>query len=258
MKQHTRAKIATVLCVMLLCVSALGTTAYAATVVVIDLADIVDETAPSVVEVFTETKQVSQFFHEYVTEGAGSGVILTADGYIVTNHHVVDGAGTIKVRLNDGQTYTAELTGTDAKTDSLIDASQLNLSDMGTMGGMGGGFGGRPNGSLGGFPNIREAQSGDLANAAPNLADDVSIERNRFMQRNGERPEMPEGMPMSGNFGGVPDDAASRPPFRNPFDGPMEEPTQSGTSNIVLLSVSVAVLLLGLAFAFKVKRRKAL
>ena len=120
MKQHTRAKIAAVLCAMLLCVSALGTTAYAATVVVIDLADIVDETAPSVVEVFTETKQVSQFFHEYVTEGAGSGVILTADGYIVTNHHVVDGAGTIKVRLNDGQTYTAELTGTDAKTDLAV------------------------------------------------------------------------------------------------------------------------------------------
>lgn len=68
MKQHTRAKIAAVLCAMLLCVSALGTTAYAATVVVIDLADIVDETAPSVVEVFTETKQVSQFFHEYMTE----------------------------------------------------------------------------------------------------------------------------------------------------------------------------------------------
>lgn len=120
MKQHTRAKIAAVLCVMLLCVSVLGTTAYAATVVVIDLADIVDETAPSVVEVFTETKQVSQFFHEYVTEGAGSGVILTVDGYIVTNHHVVDGAGTIKVRLNDGQTYTAELTGTDAKTDLAV------------------------------------------------------------------------------------------------------------------------------------------
>ena len=84
--------------------------------------------SPSVVEVFTETKQVSRWFQEYVTEGAGSGVILTEDGYIVTNHHVIDGASTIKVRLSNGQTYTATLTGTDEKTDLAV--VKINASDL--------------------------------------------------------------------------------------------------------------------------------
>ena len=106
----------------------LCSTASAATLVVIDLADIVDETSPSVVEVFTETKQVSSWFQEYVTEGAGSGVILSEDGYIVTNHHVIDGANTIKVRLSNGQAYTAVLTGTDEKTDLAV--LKINMSGL--------------------------------------------------------------------------------------------------------------------------------
>ena len=99
MKQ-TKKRAGVLVCVMLLCMSLLCGTASAATLVVVDLADIVDGAAPSVVEVFTETKQVSSWFQEYVTEGAGSGVVLSEDGYIVTNHHVIDGANTIKVRLN--------------------------------------------------------------------------------------------------------------------------------------------------------------
>lgn len=64
---------------VLLCVSLLCGNASAAALVVIDLADTVDEMAPSVVEVFTETKQVGHFFQEYVTKGAGSGVISGSD-----------------------------------------------------------------------------------------------------------------------------------------------------------------------------------
>ena len=64
-------------CMVLLCMGLLCSTVSAATLVVIDLADMVDEISPSVVEVFTETKQVSSWFREYVTEGAGSGVVLT-------------------------------------------------------------------------------------------------------------------------------------------------------------------------------------
>jgi len=128
-----RRPMAALLCMALLCTSLLCGTASAATLVVIDLADIVDETAPSVVEVFTETKQVSRTFQEYVTEGAGSGVVLSEDGYIVTNHHVIDGASTIKVRLSDGQTYAAKLTGSDAKTDLAvlkIDATGLSSAKL--------------------------------------------------------------------------------------------------------------------------------
>ena len=109
MKQKIRKQAAVMACMALLCMVLLCSTASAAALAVIDLADMVDELSPSVVEVFTETKQVSNWFQEYVTEGAGSGVVLTEDGYIVTNHHVLDGASTIKVRLNSGQTYTAIL-----------------------------------------------------------------------------------------------------------------------------------------------------
>lgn len=128
MKKRNRKRVAVLACMILLCISLLCSTASAATLVVIDLADIVDETAPSVVEVFTETKQVSNWFQEYVTEGAGSGVILSEDGYIVTNHHVIDGANTIKVRLSNGQTYAAELTGTDEKTDLAV--LKINASGL--------------------------------------------------------------------------------------------------------------------------------
>lgn len=104
----------------LLCVSLLGVSASAATLVAVDLADTVDKAAPSVVEVFTETKRVSPFYQEYVTEGAGSGVVLTADGYIVTNHHVIDGASAVRVRLSGGDTCAATLIGTDSKTDLAV------------------------------------------------------------------------------------------------------------------------------------------
>jgi len=52
--------------------------------------------------------------------GSGSGVILTDDGYIVTNNHVVDGASKIEVVLNDKRTYVAELVGTDKNTDIAV------------------------------------------------------------------------------------------------------------------------------------------
>lgn len=120
MKRMIRKQAAILACAAVLCGNLLGGTASAATLVVLDLADVVDGAAPSVVEVFTETKQVSSWFQEYVTEGAGSGVILSGDGYIVTNHHVIEGASTVKVRLSGGTTYEAALTGADEKTDLAV------------------------------------------------------------------------------------------------------------------------------------------
>ena len=52
--------------------------------------------------------------------GFGSGVILSDDGYIVTNNHVIDGADEISVTLNDNRTYPARLIGTDANTDLAL------------------------------------------------------------------------------------------------------------------------------------------
>lgn len=52
--------------------------------------------------------------------GAGSGVIWTADGYIVTCHHVVDGFPVIRVTLSDGRSYFADVVGSDSRTDLAV------------------------------------------------------------------------------------------------------------------------------------------
>lgn len=60
--------------------------------------------------------------------GTGSGVILTADGYIATNNHVVTGASKIEITLQDKRTYVAELIGTDPTTDlALLKIAEDNL-----------------------------------------------------------------------------------------------------------------------------------
>ncbi len=52
--------------------------------------------------------------------GTGSGVIITPDGYIITNNHVIDNATQLEVTLNDNKTYNAQLIGTDPKTDIAL------------------------------------------------------------------------------------------------------------------------------------------
>ncbi len=84
--------------------------------------------SPSVVEITTEAVATGSFMMQYVTEGAGSGVIITKDGFIATNHHVIAGATSISVRTSDGTSYKATLVGSDEKTDLAvikIDAKDL-------------------------------------------------------------------------------------------------------------------------------------
>jgi Do/DeqQ family serine protease len=67
-------------------------------------------------------------------QGVGSGVIVNADGYILTNHHVVDGALEIKVELTDNRTFTAKLVGSDPPSDLAvlkIDAKSLPTLSLG-------------------------------------------------------------------------------------------------------------------------------
>ena len=61
-------------------------------------------------------------------EGAGSGVIISSDGYIVTNNHVVDGADELTVTLNDNREFSARIIGTDKNTDlALIKVNATGL-----------------------------------------------------------------------------------------------------------------------------------
>mgnify|MGYP001150241046 FL=1 len=87
---------------------------------VLSVSEIAALAAPSVVEIRTEKVSTSNFLGQYVQTGAGSGVILSADGTIVTNDHVVEGATRITVTTVDGTEYEATLLGTDSKTDVAV------------------------------------------------------------------------------------------------------------------------------------------
>lgn len=78
--------------------------------------------SPSVVAITTEQMSGSQtwFGGYYVQSGAGSGVIISQDGYILTCAHVVDGATSVKVQLQNGETYDASIVGSDATSDIAV------------------------------------------------------------------------------------------------------------------------------------------
>ena len=98
------------------------------------VADVVSLTASSVVEVSTEQLVTDNYFSQRVLSGAGSGVIISEDGYIITNHHVIDGASTITVRLHDKSEYSATVVGSDETSDIAvlkIDATGLSAAVMG-------------------------------------------------------------------------------------------------------------------------------
>lgn len=86
----------------------------------LSVGEVAEMSADSVVEITTEAVATGIFMSQYVTEGAGSGVIITEDGYIVTNHHVIAEATKISVRTRDGKSYTAQLIGSDERTDLAV------------------------------------------------------------------------------------------------------------------------------------------
>lgn len=95
---------------------------------------VVQRVEDSVVAITTESISTSNFFRQYVTQGAGSGVVLTTDGYIVTNYHVISGARQITVTTNDGTAYQATLVGSDESNDVAVlkvDAKNLTPAVLG-------------------------------------------------------------------------------------------------------------------------------
>lgn len=88
-------------------------------------------TADSVVEIKTEAAVYNNFMQQYVTSGSGSGVILTADGYIITCYHVIGNVSRIIVRLNNGEEYEASLVGQDVDNDiAIIKIKATSLSPV--------------------------------------------------------------------------------------------------------------------------------
>lgn len=89
--------------------------------------NIAEKVGPSVVNIST-VSIVQYFFQPIPTQGAGSGVIISRDGYIITNNHVIEGAKSIKVTLGDGQTLDGRLVGRDPFTDiAVIKVNANNL-----------------------------------------------------------------------------------------------------------------------------------
>ena len=86
----------------------------------LSIPEVVQKIGNSVVEIRTSSVVNDSVFNQYVTSGAGSGVIITQSesaGYLLTNHHVIEGTSEIIVRLTDGEEYKAKLLGSDASKD---------------------------------------------------------------------------------------------------------------------------------------------
>lgn len=113
------------------------TTAYSGDKQVLTIPEIAQKVGPSVVGVINKTTVTTQQYwdpwsgryyynqdpsqdSETVEQGSGSGIIISDDGYIVTNQHVIDGATEVEVVLNTGTTYSAEIVGQDEKTDLAV------------------------------------------------------------------------------------------------------------------------------------------
>ena len=93
------------------------------------ISEIASQAGPSVVEIRTESVGTDGWLRQYVKKGAGSGVIISKDGYIVTNHHVIANANRIEITTSDKKTYKAKLVGDDAQTDlALLKVSANNLT----------------------------------------------------------------------------------------------------------------------------------
>ncbi len=115
----------------------------------VSYAQAVHKAAPAVVNIYTsETLRapVSPFFsdplmnrffglqpHTEQRHGLGSGVIVSADGYILTNNHVIDGADKITVALADGREMRAQVVGSDPDTDIAVLRIQLDKLPVATL-----------------------------------------------------------------------------------------------------------------------------
>ncbi len=98
--------------------------------------EISKKVGPAVVGITSKVESAASFFGGAAySEGTGSGIIITGDGYIVTNHHVIEGATAVSVTLNTGSEYEAKVIGTDSRTDLAVlkisPNEQLTVAELG-------------------------------------------------------------------------------------------------------------------------------
>ena len=118
-----------------------GTDGNSANFVEGSIADIASKVSSSVVSIVTSTKVMSYFGGSYDSSAAGTGVIVSSNGYILTNKHVIDGSTTISVITDDGTTYeNAKVVATDplndiafVKVDGVDDLKAATLGDSKTI-----------------------------------------------------------------------------------------------------------------------------
>lgn len=84
------------------------------------IASILEDVRNSVVHITSVKIRRDFFFRPIPIEGTGSGFIITEDGYIVTNNHVIEDASRLKVILSNGEEYSAQLIGADPMTDLAV------------------------------------------------------------------------------------------------------------------------------------------
>ena len=98
------------------------------------VAQIVDKNENAVVEIVVSGTQQNMWGQLQLVQGAGSGVIVRKDGYIATNYHVIQGANKVEVTLHNGDTYSAQIIGSDPANDIAvikIDAKDLTIATIG-------------------------------------------------------------------------------------------------------------------------------
>jgi len=107
---------------------ALSTSIPTAGVVLPDFASVIAKVRPSVVAINTTVPAISIFGGTFDQEGAGSGWIIDSNGLIVTNNHVVQGANSMSVTLEDGRNFRAETVRTDSVSDLAV--LKINAPDL--------------------------------------------------------------------------------------------------------------------------------
>ena len=105
-----------------------------------DLAELVEKTSPTVVSIVTSQVSGQGFFQQEV-EGAGTGIVISEDGYILTNKHVISEARSVQVVMSDGTRYSdVAVVGSDPLNDiaflKVKNVSDLKVATLGDSGAM--------------------------------------------------------------------------------------------------------------------------